>query len=192
MEDSDAAQVERARAGDSDAFRCLVERHSRDVFRVAYRMAGNEQDAEDLVQETFLRAYRQIGRFDSRARFGTWLYRIAMNCSLDLLRARRRRREADAPLQGEAGGTVLDALPSGDPSPERLAFNRQLERRLQAALSTLSPAERIAFTMRHFEGVGIDEISRALGTPGGAARHSVFRAAQKLRRALAPALSARQ
>jgi RNA polymerase sigma-70 factor (ECF subfamily) len=191
MEDSDAAQVERARAGDSDAFRCLVERHSRDVFRVAFRMTGNEQDAEDLVQETFLRAYRQIGKFDSRARFATWLYRIAMNCSLDLLRARRRRREADLPLKTEAGADIFDILPSGDPSPERLAVSRQLERRLEAALGTLSPAERVAFTMRHFEGVAIGEISRALGTQDGATRHSVFRAAQKLRRALAPAMGAR-
>ena len=83
MENSDAAAVARVRAGDPDAFRVLVERHSRSVFRLAFRMTGNEQDAEDLVQETFLRAYRQLGRFDGAAGFSTWLYRIAANCSLD-------------------------------------------------------------------------------------------------------------
>src|SRR6202011_1129958 len=93
-----AAVLARARQGDSDAFRVLVERHSRSVFRLAFRMTGNEQDAEDLVQETFLRAYRQLGRFDGRAGFSTWLYRIAANCSLDLIRARKRRQEQQTPV----------------------------------------------------------------------------------------------
>jgi len=90
MEESDAAAVARALAGDQDGFRVLVERHSHALFRLAYRMTGNEQDAEDMVQETFLRAYRQLGRFESRANFSTWLHRIAANCSLDLLRKRKR------------------------------------------------------------------------------------------------------
>ena len=94
MEDSDAALVTRAREGDQDAFRVLVERHSTRLFQLAFRMTGNEQDAEDTVQETFLRAYKQLGRFESRAGFGTWLHRIAANCSLDLLRKRKRRDES--------------------------------------------------------------------------------------------------
>src|SRR5215212_1228919 len=88
-----AAVLARARQGDSEAFRELVERHSRSIFRLAFRMTGNEQDAEDLVQETFLRAYKQLHRFDGRAAFGTWLYRIAANCSLDLIRVRKIRNE---------------------------------------------------------------------------------------------------
>src|SRR6476661_4358754 len=88
-----AAVLARARQGDSDAFRVLVERHSRAVFRLAYRMTGNEQDAEDVVQESFLRAYRQLARFQSRANFGTWLYRIVANCSVDLMRAKQARHD---------------------------------------------------------------------------------------------------
>src|SRR5260370_1246625 len=84
-----AAVLARARQGDSEAFRVLIERHSRSVFRLAYRMTGNEQDAEDVVQESFLRAYRQLGRFESRANFGTWLYRITANCSVDLMRTKQ-------------------------------------------------------------------------------------------------------
>src|SRR5205809_4123233 len=76
MEESDAAAVSRTRAGDSDAFRVLVERHSRNIFRLAYRMTGSEQDAEDVVQESFLKAFRQLKGFEERANFGTWLYRI--------------------------------------------------------------------------------------------------------------------
>src|SRR6266576_6218125 len=102
MDASEAAAVlARARQGDSDAFRALVERHSRSVFRLAFRMTGNEQDAEDLVQETFLRAYRQLGKFDGRASFGTWLYRVAANCSLDLIRVRKRRQEQQVPVDEE-------------------------------------------------------------------------------------------
>src|SRR6202023_4309509 len=101
MEWSDEAAAARAKAGDADAFRVLVERHSRALFRLAFRMTGNEQDAEDMVQETFLRAYRRIGNFDERASFGTWLYRITVHCSLDLVRARKRRSEHSGPANPE-------------------------------------------------------------------------------------------
>src|SRR6202166_1103074 len=96
MELTDSAFVTKARSGDTDAFRVLVERHGRSLFRLAFRMTGNEQDAEDVVQESFLRAYRQLAKFDDRASFGTWLYRIAVNCSLDLVRSRKRRSQHQA------------------------------------------------------------------------------------------------
>ena len=76
------AVLTRARHGDSEAFRMLVERHSRTAFRLAFRMTGNEQDAEDVVQESLLKAYRHLGRFETRADFGTWLYRIVANCAV--------------------------------------------------------------------------------------------------------------
>lgn len=88
MSHTDAATVARARDGDSEAFRMLVEGHSRAVYRLAHRMTGSPQDAEDVVQETFLKAYRQLGRFESRANFGTWLHLIAVNCAIDLIRSR--------------------------------------------------------------------------------------------------------
>src|SRR5215216_3950597 len=94
MPQTDAAAVALARDGDSEAFRALVERHSRVVFRLAHRMTGNASDAEDVVQDTFLKAYRQLGRFESRANFGTWLHRIAVNCSIDLIRSRPKRESA--------------------------------------------------------------------------------------------------
>src|SRR5215813_11868414 len=108
--ETDLHQVARARSGDADAFRALVDRHSRSLFRVAYRMTGNQQDAEDVVQESFLRAYKQLGKFDERASFGTWLYRIAANCSLDLVRARKRRNDQVASPDPEMDDPVL-ALP---------------------------------------------------------------------------------
>ena len=86
MPQTDAATVALARDGDTEAFRALVEHHSRAVYRLAQRMTGSPQDAEDVVQETFLKAYRQLGRFESRANFSTWLHRIAVNCSNEVNR----------------------------------------------------------------------------------------------------------
>ncbi len=185
--DTDEALVDRARARDADAFRALVERHSRSIFGLAYRMTGNESDSEDVVQETFLRAYRQLDRFDQRASFGSWIYRIAVNCSLDLMRARQRRSELGRP-EGEEEDLV-SSLPSADPAPDRLAFSGELRQRLTAAMRRLSPTERAAFVLRHYEGMRIEEVGRALGCQPGAAKHSVFRAVQKLRQALEPAVS---
>jgi len=191
MELTDAAFVAKARSGDADAYRVLVERHSRALFRLAFRMTGNEQDAEDVVQESFLRAYRQLGKFDERASFGTWLYRIASNCSLDLVRSRKRRSEqlvyqdADQPEHDDA----VAALPSTDPTPERAAFSTEVRERVAQAMNDLSATERTAFVLRHFEGMCIEDISSVLECRPGAARHSVFRAVQKLRRALEPLVS---
>ncbi|HEY7284955.1 MAG TPA: sigma-70 family RNA polymerase sigma factor [Vicinamibacterales bacterium] len=182
-----AAVLARARQGDSDAFRALVERHSRAVFRLAFRMTGNEQDAEDVVQEAFLRAYKQLGRFESRANFGTWLYRIVANCSVDLMRAKQARHDM---TRSESLDDAVE-LPSHDaPGPERLAQSAEIQQRVRGALGSLSPLERAAFILRHHEGRSIDEISRTLGLGTSAAKHSVFRAVKKLRVALAPLRSA--
>jgi RNA polymerase sigma-70 factor (ECF subfamily) len=180
-----AAVLDRARQGDSDAFRALVETHSRSVFRLAFRMTGNEQDAEDVVQESFLRAYRQLGRFESRANFGTWLYRIVSNCSVDLMRSKQARHDQVRGDSLDQDGAV--ELPAVDqPGPERIAESAEIDRRVQHALQGLSPLERAAFTLRHYEGRSIDEISATLGLGTSAAKHSVFRAVKKLRVALAP------
>jgi RNA polymerase sigma-70 factor (ECF subfamily) len=188
MEWSDEAAAAKAKAGDADAFRVLVERHSRPMFRLAFRMTGNEQDAEDIVQDTFLRAYRRIGNFDERASFGTWLYRITVNCSLDLVRARKRRSEQAGSANPEMDD-LIQSLPSAGATPDRMAMSGQARQRIAEAMEELSASERTAFVLRHFEGMCIDEVSRVLGCRPGAARHCVFRAVQKLRRALEPLVS---
>jgi RNA polymerase sigma-70 factor (ECF subfamily) len=188
MPQTDAATVALARDGDSEAFRALVERHSRAVYRVAHRMTGSSHDAEDVVQETFLKAYRQLGRFESRANFSTWLHRIAVNCSIDLIRSRPRRESGH-------DGSDLDQLGADDrvqagPSPERLMLSTEVQDRVASAMSSLSAMERAAFTLRHFDGQSIDEISRALGLKANATKHSIFRAVKKMRAALEPLISA--
>src|ERR1700681_3867468 len=124
MEEHDGGAVERAQSGDSDAFRLLVERHSRSVFRLAFRMTGNEQDAEDVVQETFLRAYRQWKNYEARSSFATWLYRIASNYSLDFIRSRKRhqdRREVSVNHDDEVD--IMQSIPGNSPTPDRIVFS---------------------------------------------------------------------
>lgn len=180
------ACIARAQAGDADAFRELVDRHSRAVFRVAYRVTGTVEDAEDVVQETFLRAYRQLHRFESRANFGTWLHRIAVNCAVDLIRARPRREmnEDDSTLERLGGASDDGRMPS----PERTLLGVQIQERIGSALTRLTPMERAAFTLRHFEQLSIEEISRMLRLQTNATKHSIFRAVRKMRRELQPFL----
>jgi len=189
MEWSDETAVARAKTGDADAFRVLVERHSRPLFRLAYRMTGNEQDAEDVVQDSLLRAYRQLKNFDQRATFRTWLYRITVNCSIDLVRSRKRRLENLAADADPDLDDPIQSLPETAPTPDRLAMSSEARGRIEKAMQKLSVSERTAFVLRHFEGMCIDDVSRVLGCEPGAAKHSVFRAVRKLRRALEPLVS---
>lgn len=183
MDESDGAVVVRAQSGDGDAFRTLVERHSRSVFRLAYRMTGNEQDAEDVVQETFLRAFKQLSHYESRSSFSTWLYRIASNYSLDLIRTRKRHEEKRENDSAE-GRSILETIAEPAPAQDRLLFGKEVQIRVSAAMNELSDLERSAFVLRHFEGLSIEEIGSMLGTSLNATKHSIFRAVQKLRRRL--------
>ncbi len=193
MADTDAAQVALVLGGDPDAFRVLVERHGRRLFRLAYRMTGNEHDAEEIVQDAFLRAYRRLDRFEARANFGTWLYRICANCALDLMRRQRAeqaRRQPAARDDDPDAGDPLESTATAEPGPERLVLSAELGAGVRAAMDSLSATERAAFLLRHVEGFSIEEIARSLGLNIGATKNSVFRAVQKLRRHLDPLVSA--
>lgn len=159
----------------------LVERHGRGLYRLAYRITGSAQDAQDVLQESLFRAYRQLGQFEHRAELGTWLRRIVVNCAVDFLRAATGRpdRRPASPIDD-----VAEVIASPGVGPERLAASAEAARHIAAALGTLRPVERAAFTLRHFEGASIDEIAHALGVRGNAAKQHVFRAIRKLRRAL--------
>lgn len=183
MDGSDDQALARARAGDREGFRLLVERHGRALFRLAQRMTGNEHDAEDVVQEAFLRAYKRLDQFEDRSQVGSWLHRIAANCAYDVLRARQRR---DRHLEHDAEGDSADAVPAVDAGPERLAAGSDVRRGVEAAMSGMSDRERSAFALRHFEGWSIAEIAGALGLDESATKQSIFRAVRKARAVLAP------
>ena len=181
----DDALIRRARGGDSDAFRVLVERHSRAAYKLALRVTGNCHDAEDIVQDAFLKAYRQLDRFESRASFGTWIHRITMNCALDLLRSRPRREQAHADEALEQIASAADtARGAHSMSPERLMASVEMGDRVKAAMGRLSALERAAFVLRHFEGRSIADIGQLLGIRDNAAKHCVFRAVRTIRMAL--------
>jgi RNA polymerase sigma-70 factor, ECF subfamily len=185
MEITDAAIVAQVLAGDKEAFRLLVDRHTRSIYSVAWRMTGNQQDAEEIVQETFLRAYRSLQRFELRSSFATWLYRIAVNRSLDFLKAKKMTdtysiSENPEPEEDDREVQVMTT----NPGPERLLLSAEAREKITQAISLLSPAERVAFTMRHMEGKSIEEICKALNLRASAAKNSIFRAVQKIRQQL--------
>jgi len=186
MEVTDAAVVAQVLAGDKEAFRLLVDRHSRSIFHVTFRMTGNQQDAEELVQETFLRAYKALGRFELRSNFSTWLYRIAVNRTLDFLSVKKMQNKdtyqiVDEPDPEEGRQIQLQA---DAPGPERMVLSSEMKSKVAQSMSLLTPVERIAFTMRHMEGRSIEEIGETLKLNTSAAKNSVFRAVKKLRQQL--------
>ena len=190
MDGTDPAVVARAQRGDQDAFGILVERHSRAVFRVAYRLTGHEQDAEDVVQEAFLRAFRQLDKFEARCSFATWIYRIAFNCAHDLLRQRSRMaKHVSIDADPDEGGAWQLADETPTRNPYRQLESVEIDRRVREGLAELSELERAAFVLRHFEGQSIEDIGRTLGLQTSATKHSIFRAVQKMRRIVAPLAS---
>ena len=190
MEVTDAAVVAQVLAGDRDAFRVLVERHSRSIYRVVYRMTGNQQDAEELVQEVLLRAYKSLGRFEMRSNFSTWLYRIAINRTLDFLSTRKSQMQSQDAFQIADDPNPEDnrqvQVPSPSPGPERIVLSGEVKNHVAQAMTLLTPVERVAFIMRHMEGRSIEEIGLALNLKASAAKNSVFRAVHKLRQQLEP------
>ena len=185
MHESDRTAVALASGGDQEAFRSLVERHSRYVFNVAYRLTGSASDAEDVVQTTFLRAYQQLSRFEARADFRTWLHRITVNCSIDLIRSRRHREVGHDPEDLEFESVGADSQPSG-PGPDRLLLSTEIRERVAEGMSQRSASERLAFTLRHVEGLPIRDVALKMGLKTEAAKNSIFRAVKKMRVALEP------
>ena len=173
-----------ARRGDPAAQEALYRAFEGQVYGLARRICRTREDAEDVVQETFLKAYRQLGRFESRANFGTWLHRIAVNCSIDVIRGRKHQEMGHDANDLETLDSVDDQRV--DPSPERLMLSTEVQERVGRAMEGLTAMERAAFVLRHFEGQSIEEISGALGLKANAAKHSIFRAVRKMRLALEP------
>lgn len=190
MHEADRAAIQAVTAGDPHAFRGLVDRHSRYAHRVAFRLTGNASDAEDVVQEAFLKAFRQLGRFEARADFRTWIHRITVNCAIDFIRARRHRETAHDPVDLDDQAPA-DAVASHAPAPDRQVLSTEIGERVTAGLGGLTALERAAFMLRHVEGRSIDEIGSALGLKTEAAKHSVFRAVRKMRVVLEPLVDLR-
>ena len=164
-------------ADDREAFRLLVDQHADTLWRVGWRMTGNDADADEVVQETFLRAWRELPAFQSRSNMETWLVRICVNCVIDIFRERQRQ-----PL----AAVEPDDAESHDPQPDRLYFSSEVREHVLGAMEQLTGAERTAFVLRHFEDAPNEEIGRVLGIKPNAVKQATFRAVRKLRAALEP------
>jgi RNA polymerase sigma-70 factor (ECF subfamily) len=166
----------RCAAGEPAAFKELVTRYERPVFAVLSRMLGRGAHVEDMAQETFLRAFRSIGRFDPHgpARLSTWLLTIAMRLAID---AKKRRRVATEPLD-------VDQATAAD-TPEQEGARRELGRRIARAVADLPLEQRAAFILAEMHGFTTDEVAAALEVPSATAKTRLFRAREKMRVALA-------
>jgi len=184
MGQNDRATIQAVLAGDRDAYGLLVMQHSRMLFRLAFRMTGNEADADDVVQEAFLRGFQKLATFEERANFGTWIYRIAVHCALDKLESRRRElaRQVCEENDPEQDGVQVADSAAG---PERLVLSTEIGSLGDLALQALTAMERTAFVLRHMEQRNTDEIAAALDVAPNTAKQTVYRAVQKMRKRLA-------
>ncbi len=169
-------QIRLARQGDADAYGRLVTRHQQTVFNIAYRVTGNRQEAEDVAQETFVKAYRALNRFDTERPFAPWLYRIATNTALNWIKRRRPEAELDKET----------ALADPSPGPEAQAIAADTSARLRAAIAALPPNYRAAIELRHFQDLSYQEMSDALDVPISDVKSWLFRARRKLKKVLTP------
>ena len=181
--------IREAQRGDRSAFDSLVRRYDQSVLRLALHMLGNEQDAQDVHQEAFLKAYRHLGNFRFECSFYTWLYRIVTNLCLDHLRRRKSRRE-DAATVVDAHGDEMDLLSNVSDTrsmanPARELDRKRMGERINDALSKLTPRERMVFELKHYQGLKLRTIGEMLNTTEETAKNTLFRATRKLRANLA-------
>ena len=190
MDHVEQEAIRRVLAGEADVYRLLMERHLPAVLRMTRRVTACDQDAEEAAQEAFLRAYQKLPGFREHAAFGTWVYRIAMNCALNLVERRRRDVGWHAVDLDVAGAENLAVC--AQPTPEADVLAAEAERAREQMLACLTPLERTAFVLRHLEEQPVAVIAEALGMSANTARQTIFRAAGKLRKQLAPARAAAQ
>jgi len=180
----DAALVAGAKTGDARAFELLVQRHEGKIFSLAYRMTRNREDAEDVVQQSFQKAFIHLKKFEGESLFSTWLTRIAINEALMLLRRKRGSREVPiAETTTEETALPLD-IPDSGPNPEDNCLQREQERILSAAVNELTPGMREAIELRELGELSTGETAQVMGLSVGAVKARVFHGRRKLRKTL--------
>lgn len=174
--------TEVARDGDRREFDTLVERYHKQAYNIAYRMAGNHADAEDLTQEAFIRAFRFFGQYRRELPFDSWLYKIMSNVFIDRLRRRPKAniRSLDAPVVTQEGEAQFDVADPCD-GPEDVVLSREMDVRIQAALETLPEAFRITVIYADIEGLSYEEIADVTRTNIGTVRSRLHRGRRLLR-----------
>jgi len=185
--DEEKLLIEQAQSGDRMAFEELIRRHDREILRLAFHMLGNREEAREVFQETFLKAYRSLSRFRFESSFYTWIYRIATNVGLDHLRKRQTLKE-EVSYESDSEShpdrpAIKDTLAATTyySNPERRLYGKEVGARIQEALKTLSEKERLVFELRHYQGLRLKMIGEIMGSTEETAKNYLFRATQKLR-----------
>ena len=181
--------IREAQRGERSSFDALVRRYDQSVLRLALHMLGNEQDAQDVHQDAFIKAYRHLGNFRFECSFYTWLYRIVTNLCLDQLRRRKSRREDPATVL-DSSGDEMDLMANVTDDRAMANPGRELDRkvmgeRIAEALDKLTPRERTVFELKHYQGLKLRTIGEMLSTTEETAKNTLFRATRKLRLNLA-------
>jgi len=184
----DTLLIREAQRGNRAAFEELVRQYDQPVLRLALNLTRSEQDAQDIFQEAFLKAYRNLGSFRFECSFYTWVYRIVTNLCLDHLRKKQVRKE-EAPVAVDKQGVEYDLLDRqaderAGANPERDLMRRELGHKIGRALERLTPRERMVFELKHYQGLKLRTIGEMLNTTEDTAKNTLFRATQKLRAAL--------
>lgn len=174
MNEQELVWVEQARRGDQRAFSQLVEAYQRPVFNLTYRMLGNPQEAEDAAQETFLRAYASLDKYNPDHKFSTWLFSIANHHCIDRLRKRRVTYVSmdDSP--------VMQSMQSNTPQPEGTALAGEHSAEVQRMLNELDPDYRMPLILRYWEDYSYEEIAASMGLTIAAVKSRLFRARQQI------------
>jgi RNA polymerase sigma-70 factor, ECF subfamily len=175
--------IEKARRGDTDSFSALVESHQQRAIHAARSLVGNLEDARDLTQEAFVKAFRNLEGFKSESRFYTWFYRILMNTCKDFLRKKNLRRAFSfwGPAPAEEETDPLASVPDRSPNAASAMASRELGSALDAALEKLPFRQKSVFALRYLEGMSLDEIAESLGLTTGAVKAHLWQAGQKMK-----------
>ena len=179
----DLRLVARAREGDPEAFSRLVSQHYERIFGTVYSLIGNRDDADDLTQEVFLKAYRSLGRFRGKSQFYTWLYRIGVNACLDWLKS-RKRRSGDLSVEREQWEGREDRGLTGQVATDAGVERQELQAILEQALDTLPDEYRMTVVLREIDGLAYEEIADLLRCNVGTVKSRLFRARMRLRTVL--------
>jgi RNA polymerase sigma-70 factor, ECF subfamily len=177
--------IARTLGGDGSAYGILVGRFQRKIFRVAYSIVRDAVEADSVTQDTFVQAYTSLAKFEARAEFETWLTRIAINRSRDVLRRRRFVSLFSAPADGDEDRESVFEPVDERPDQERQISSTQLRAAIERAESKLSAQQKIIFRLRHYEDLSLEDIADHLGLRAGTVRAHLFRAVHKIRKELA-------